>query len=183
MEIITEKPTSISENTKAIIYGFGDLYEDAGLSVPNEDIGSTGYYIKTKGNTVFIQANGGDGYYYVLNSDGTTGGRIYVDMKRGTAFFPNNSLYDTARADKNKDVEKRNFYINGVDYTDVIIEYGRLASNREDENVMLDGFIELDKTLLDALIAITQSERFEGISDSWQMLCYYERTIGTPENS
>ena len=128
-------------------------------------------------------ANGGDGYYYVLNSDGTTGGRIYVDMTRGTAFFPNNSLYDTARADKNKDVEKRNFYINGVDYTDVIIQYGRLALTREDENVMLDGFIELDKTLLDALIAITQSERFEGISDSWQMLCYYERTIGTPENS
>lgn len=127
-------------------------------------------------------ANGGDGYYYVVNKDGTRGGRIYVDMMRGTSFFPNHSLYATARADKDKAVELRNFYINGVDYTQIIIDYGRAAQTREDDNLMLDGFIELDKTLFDALVAITQSERFEGISDSWQMLCYYEQTLGAPQN-
>lgn len=129
-------------------------------------------------------AEGGDGYYYVVNKDGTRGGRIYVDMTRGTSFFPNNSLFDTAIADDNKDnVEQRNFYINGVDYTQTILDYGILATTREDGIVMLDGFVELDKTLFDALVAITRSERFEGIGDSWQMLCYYEKTLGAPENS
>jgi hypothetical protein len=127
-------------------------------------------------------AEGGDGYYYVLNKDGSRGGKIYVDMVRGTAFFPNNSLYDTAIADdenESKPVEKRNFCINGVDYTDTILHYGDLAV-ASDTNV---GFIALDKTLFETICAITRSERFDGITDSWQMLCYYEKTVGAPTNS
>lgn len=62
MQIITEKPQNLTENDYAIVYGFGDLYESFGLSVPTDDIGSTGYYIQSKGNVVFIQANGTDGY-------------------------------------------------------------------------------------------------------------------------
>ena len=57
-----EKPQNLTEQTKAIIYGHRDLFESFGLSMPTEDIGTSGYCIKTKGNLVFIQANGGDGY-------------------------------------------------------------------------------------------------------------------------
>ncbi len=62
MQIITDKPQNLTEKDYAIVYGFNDLYQGLGLSVPTDNIGSTGYYIKTKGNTVFIQANGSDGY-------------------------------------------------------------------------------------------------------------------------
>lgn len=62
LEISSEKPTALNENSYAIVYGYGDLYEELGLSVPKYFIGSTGYYIQTKGNVVFIQANGSDGY-------------------------------------------------------------------------------------------------------------------------
>ncbi len=62
MPYSTEKPVNLTENDYAIVYGFNDLYTEMGLSVPTDDIGSTGYYIKTKGNVVFIQANGSDGY-------------------------------------------------------------------------------------------------------------------------
>ena len=94
--------------------------------------------------------------------------------------FPNNSLFDTAKADKQKEVTKRNFYINGVDYTDLILQYGLASRSRTDNKF---GFIELNQELFDALVAITRSERFEGISDSWQMLCYYEKVLGAPANS
>ncbi|MBE7080090.1 MAG: TlpA family protein disulfide reductase [Clostridiales bacterium] len=127
--------------------------------------------------------NEADGYYHVLNNDGTMGSVIYVDMTRATSFFPNNSLFDTAVADNKKDVTKRNFYINGVDYTPIILQYGVASKSRPDENPMLDGFIELNQELFNALVAITRSERFEGISDSWQMLCYYEKVLGAPANS
>ena len=62
IEIVSDKPQGLTENDYAIVYGFGDLYAGFGLEVPKDDIGSTGYYIQTKGNVVFIQANGTDGY-------------------------------------------------------------------------------------------------------------------------
>ena len=122
-----------------------------------------------------------NGAYRVVNKDGTLGGVIYVDMTHATAFFTRNSLFDTAVADRNKELEKRNFYINGTDYTPLLLQYGTLARNRLDSSdpsvPKLSGFIELDQTLFEALCAITQSVRFDGISDSWQMLCYYYLTL------
>ena len=122
-----------------------------------------------------------NGAYRIVDKDGNVGGIIYVDMVRATAFFSQNSLFETAKADRSKPLEERNFHINGVDYTDTIFKYGNWARNRledDDPNTpSLSGFIELDETLFKALCAITQSARFEGIGDSWQMLCYYHRTI------
>ena len=60
--ITNEKPQNLTEQTKAIIYGHRDLFNSFGLTMPTEDIGTSGYCVKTKGNLVFIQANGGDGY-------------------------------------------------------------------------------------------------------------------------
>ncbi len=62
LAIDTELPSDFSKNTYAIVYGFRRAFEDLGLSMPAEDIATTGYYIKTIGNLVFIEANGSDGY-------------------------------------------------------------------------------------------------------------------------
>ena len=62
VEVLFEEPDEISESTPAIIYGFRDVFESVGLTMPSDDIASTGYYVKSKGSTVFIEANGSDGY-------------------------------------------------------------------------------------------------------------------------
>lgn len=122
-----------------------------------------------------------NGAYRIVNKDGSLGGVIYVDMVRATVFFSQNSLFDTARADRNKPLDQRNFYINGTDYTETILKYGTWARNRLEDNdpttPLLSGFVELDQTLFDAICAITRSARFDGIDDSWQLLCYYYLTL------
>lgn len=49
-------------NAKNIIIGSERLFAQAGLEFSAEDLGKTGYYIKTVGNSVFIMANGEEGY-------------------------------------------------------------------------------------------------------------------------
>lgn len=61
LEYSAEKP-NITQSSYAIVYGHRDVFESFGLTMPKEDLGTSGYYIKTKGNVVFIQANGSDGY-------------------------------------------------------------------------------------------------------------------------
>ena len=58
----TETSPVWSENAKYIVVGDKDFMKTAGVTEPTENIGSTGYGIKTKGNSVFITANGYDGY-------------------------------------------------------------------------------------------------------------------------
>lgn len=43
-----------SQNDKVIVLNVKPLFEKAGLSMPADDLGDSGYYIKTVGNTVFI---------------------------------------------------------------------------------------------------------------------------------
>ncbi len=51
-----------SNTNKYIVVGDKDLFESAGLTMPTDDIGLTGYYIKTVGKSAFIMTNGNDGY-------------------------------------------------------------------------------------------------------------------------
>ena len=111
---------------------------------------------------------GGDGYYHVVDENGNLGSIIYVDMLRPTMFFRNNSLYDTAMDALNYSEEKRAFYVDGVDYSETIAIYGYLAD--------VKGFTPLNQELMDILKKITA--KYDGIADSWQMLCYYEVTLG-----
>ena len=62
LEILTSAPENLNDSTKAIVIGFREEFNSLGLTMPSDDLSTTGYYIKTKGNAVFIQANGGDGY-------------------------------------------------------------------------------------------------------------------------
>ena len=62
---LTENDTPMwSETAKLIVLNNEVLFGAAGLSMPSDDIGATGYYITTKGDSVFIMANAEQG---VLN--------------------------------------------------------------------------------------------------------------------
>ena len=53
----------VTKSTKYIIFGCQDKFEEAGLTMPTYDvIGVSGYYIKTWGSNVFIQAYSKHGY-------------------------------------------------------------------------------------------------------------------------
>lgn len=49
---------------KYIVLGDEDLFAAAGLTMPQEDLGYTGYYIKTLGDDVFIMEQSGFGFGY-----------------------------------------------------------------------------------------------------------------------
>ena len=51
-----------SADAKYIVVGDDDLFAAAGLTMPEDDIGFTGYYIKSVGDSVFIAVNGDEGY-------------------------------------------------------------------------------------------------------------------------
>ncbi len=65
-EIVLDTNPSWSENAKYIVLGDKSLFSDAGLSMPADDIGPTGYYIKSKGNSVFVMP--GDVYGYQMGA-------------------------------------------------------------------------------------------------------------------
>ena len=117
-----------------------------------------------------------DCYRYV-DANGNVGSPIYLDVWRPTTFMWKTSLYQLAQSYKNDNVpvEKREFYINGVDYTDMIIKYGLRASLTQG---LHHGYVLVTKEVHDFLYALTVHTAHEGISNSWLTLCYYEKTIG-----
>ena len=159
------------------------------------------YLPDAKEYTYSDPANGGDGYYHLLNEDGSLGSIIYLDMTRATAFFPNNSLYEIAldalsqverdKVDADGNVvkgpdgkpikelvdkyapEKRAFYINGVDYSETVMDYAMQALFNDG---IYEGYLALDQNLFDLLAKIC-GIKYGGLSDDWQRLCYYEKTL------
>lgn len=117
----------------------------------------------------------GDGYYHYVNENGELGGIIYLDVNRPTPFSSRQSLYDAVRVAKAQtDVTKRTFYINGTDYTDIFNQYCFQANVSSD----LYGFVAVDQELFTLLRKLTMDTEYEGIGDSWLLLCYYQKTIG-----
>lgn len=120
--------------------------------------------------------------YHVRNADGSLGDTIYVDMTRPT-HFSDVSLFATARdalrTDENDEpvyeLEERAFYVNGVDYSQVIYDYARNSQLNDGD---LEGYVALNKELYDIFVALMTSERYDGIEESWQLLCYYYTTLG-----
>ncbi len=111
--------------------------------------------------------------YRVRNKDGSLGSIIYVDMLLPTMFFQSNSLYETAKNALLSYAEQdRAFYVNGTDYSGVIAEYGHRSYFAKE----YEGYVPLNQELFEALEAITG--KFDGIENSWQMLCYYEVVLG-----
>ena len=53
---------AITTASKYIVIGCGNLFLSCGLEMPEEDLGPAGYYLKSYGDSVFIQVKMNDGY-------------------------------------------------------------------------------------------------------------------------
>ena len=122
----------------------------------------------------------GDGYYHYLNADGSLGSIIYLDIDRPTSFNLKMSLYDAVRASRKiQDVTKRDFYINGTDYTEILMQYCFNAKPwYKDSSMQQYTFQPVNAELFDILRKLTMDTAYEGVGDSWLLLCYYEKTVG-----
>ena len=57
-----ENITSVSEADKYIVLGRKDIFAEAGLTMPQDDLAPSGYYLKTRGNNVFMEVASSFGY-------------------------------------------------------------------------------------------------------------------------
>lgn len=57
-----EEGAAWADSAKYIVIGDAAMYAQAGLTVPTDNIGPVGYYIKTAGNSVFLMAKNAEGY-------------------------------------------------------------------------------------------------------------------------
>ncbi len=135
-----------------------------------------------------------DGFYYetIIDDEGNKkrGGKIYLDVLNTTAFFNSTSLYlicqDAKKVDANGNLvylpEQRALYIEaqyieGIgqvaahDYTEDIYALARPAYLANNE------YVPVTKEIFNMLQIITRSEKYEGIEESWLLLCYYEKTL------
>ena len=55
LEIVNESDVNWSESKKYIVMESDSLFAQAGLTMPSFDLGDSGYYIKTVGNSVFVK--------------------------------------------------------------------------------------------------------------------------------
>ena len=56
----------------------------------------------------------------------------------------------------------------------ILWKYAYSAMQNEGD---LNGFVEVNKELYETLYAITTSNVYDGIEDSWLLLCYYMREL------
>ncbi len=111
-----------------------------------------------------------DGYYHYVDEFGNLGSIIYLDLKRTTALL-SSSLYDIAYDAYRYEVEKRFLYINGVDYTEYVLDLCFSS------NMYQSYFMAVDQEIYDFLMTLTTSSKVDGTFNAWLMLCYYEKTI------
>ncbi len=120
-----------------------------------------------------------NGFYYHKLADGSRGGQIYLDVNRPTAFFNiAMSLYEICRQGVTvKDETKRALYI--PEYGDLTEEMYKVCYEATGgvETDPKYGFIAVDKDLFDLLNKIVCSSKYDGIHNSWLLLCYYDRTV------
>ncbi len=133
-----------------------------------------------------------DGNYRHKKEDGTLGGLIYLDLNRPTAFFSSASLHDICvDAEKKNDKgelvyppEKRALYVaeqyidgkfvEATDYTEYFQELWFTANQQSGDK---KGFAVVNEELFEILQILTRCDKYEGIEESWLLLCYYDRTL------
>ncbi len=136
----------------------------------------------------------GDGYYHHKTEDDTLGGVIYLDLDRPTPFFDSASLHDICvdALKENEDgslkypPEKRALYVEeqyidgkyvaAKDYTETFQRWWFESSKNTGD---MKGFMAVTKEVYEILQIVTRSSKYEGIEDSWLLLCYYDRTLST----
>ena len=96
-----------------------------------------------------------DGYYHYVDEFGNLGSVLYLDLYRPTALL-SMSLYDIAYDAYRYEVEKRFLYINGVDYTEYILE---LCFSTE---IHQSNFIAVNQEVYSFLTALVGSPKVDG---------------------
>ncbi len=138
----------------------------------------------------------GDGVYHHKKEDGTLGGVIYLDLDRNTPFFNSASLHsicvDAVKKDDNGEFiyppEKRALYVEeqyidgkyvaAKDYTSTFQGWWFEASKHTGD---MKGFMAVTKEIYETLQILTRSSKYEGIEETWLLLCYYDRTLSANE--
>lgn len=122
-----------------------------------------------------------DLYYFDTNKDGVydenVDGALYLDMTHSTYLFPETSLQLVIEEayEKYPDASKRLLYLDGVDYTDVMKKYLFYSFLNEGDTF---GMVKINQELMDIMLLLTKkADGFGGIENSWQKMCYYEKTI------
>lgn len=119
----------------------------------------------------------GDGYYHIKNNDGSLGSIIYADMVNVTDYLPYNSLESIAEAGESYAPEKRFLYIDGVDYTETVLDLVYMAKRNDGE---LKGLIAVDQeimALLDKIVNKGETEATDIVFNGWLRLCYCYYTL------
>ena len=123
-----------------------------------------------------------DVYYYDANGngaydEGTNDSFIYLDMVRSSYIFTSTSLQQVIEEAQTKypDASKRLFYLNGVDYTATMSKYLFKSMLNEGD---LYGMVAVNKEIMDILVKLMRkADGFGGIENSWQLMCYYYKTL------
>ena len=62
LSVVSAADVKYSADAKYIVIGDEDKFEQAGLTMPSQELGQTGYYIKSAGDSVFLAVHGTLGY-------------------------------------------------------------------------------------------------------------------------
>ena len=62
LEIVVSSEVTYEKSMKYIVIGDSALFAAAGLTMPSDDLGQTGYYIRTAGDSVFLAVYASHGY-------------------------------------------------------------------------------------------------------------------------
>lgn len=119
----------------------------------------------------------GDGYYHYKHKDGSLGSIIYLETQNATSFFATDSLQSIVNGAAAYEETKRALYVNGKDYTD---DVSKLCFKSLLNTGDLYGKVPVDKAVYDIIYTITTSAKYEGIWNSWLMMCYYYTSLSAP---
>ena len=165
-----ESDESWSEDAQYIVLGNCDLFAAAGLTMPEDNLGQTGVYIKTVGKSVFINAN----YWLGLNN----GTFVFLEHVLG-----HDQVYDTSvfHIEKGKDVNLPAIEI--IEAPD--FEYADFTTNFGEDNGFanrlsnFDMFMELEGSgdtvwhnSFNWVNSEARREHVKWVSEDGSQLCY-----------
>ena len=120
-------------------------------------------------------------YYYDTNDNGVydenVDSALYLDMTHSTYLFPETSLQRVIEDayEKYPDATKRLLYMDGQDYTDTMNKYLFYALLGEGDKF---GMVQINQELMEIILVLAKkADGFGGVENSWQKMCYYDKTL------
>ncbi len=140
-------------------------------------------------NTQKVAYDATNDVYRITDTNGTFLGelyeglddRVYLDLTSPTMLFSSYILADYIHSYEDYETEKRLFYLpdengNMKDYSPIMEVYRFEA---ECNNGILNGKIAVNAELMHVLLELTKKyDGFDGVKNSWQMMCYYYQPLG-----